>query len=141
MTVTTAGNGNRVSFAGVALNVPGGWRVLHRPPAFCGSVVGRTAYFSVGSNSPSLGCSSGPLAGPYLSVKCHPYPSFAPPPTGKESSVGSFTAIVSSDVPTSFGPNDTSIYLVGRDTEIDIYAVTTTVDQIESSISRVSGSC
>jgi len=139
--VTHAASGDRASFAGVALTVPKGWRIRHGPPSFCGPIVGRTAYFSVGTNSPAMGCSSSLPTNRFLSVRCHPYPDSEPPPTGKTSSVGSFAAIVTRDSPSPNGVGGTSIFLVGRDIQIDIWGTSATTRAIESSIHHVSGTC
>jgi hypothetical protein len=124
--------GTLANFAGVAITVPAAWRVLAHGPASCGSVVGQTAYFYVGSDSPPPGCASSPPTGPYLSVECHPYGSAPPGPTAQ---VGPFHAVVQR------GPGEVSIYLSGRDTVIFIYGRTELLTQTESSIVKKSGAC
>jgi hypothetical protein len=132
LSTRNAATGTLADFAGIAITVPSAWRVLAHSPASCGSVVGQSAYFYVGSDSPPPGCASSPPTGPYLSIECHPYGSA---PTGPTTQVGPFDAVVQR------GPGEVSMYLSGRDTVIFIYGMTEVVTQTESSIGKTSGTC
>jgi hypothetical protein len=134
---TKSASGIVATYAGVTLTVPKIWRAVGDGPEFCGSVVGRSAYFYVGSTSPPPGCSAAPATGPFVSVECRPY---GPPPTGHEARVGPFNAIVIPNTTTG-EPIEEFIYLTGRDTLIDLYGRSATVHRIESSITDAKGSC
>jgi hypothetical protein len=130
-------DGTRAAFAGVAVTVPAYWHLYQHSPALCGSVIGRAAYFYIGSNSPRPGCASSPPTGPYLTVECHPY---GPTPTGSVTRVGPFDAIVQGAT-VDAGTAQITIYLTGRDTAIGLYGPPNVVNAIESSIGRAAGSC
>lgn len=124
--------GTEASFAGVDVTVPTRWRLLDHNPAICGSVVGQRAYFYVGSDGPKPGCASSRPTGPFLSVECHP---FGSAPTGPTTRVGPFRAVVQR------GPDEVTIYLVGRDTQLVLYGSPQLIEQVQSSITTASGNC
>jgi hypothetical protein len=117
----------------VSATVPATWHVVEGNPAFCGSIVGRTAYFYVGPDGPAPGCSSSAPTGPYFSVECLPHGAAAL--TSQATKVGPFVAIVQQE------PGETLIYLIGRDTLLDLYGTSGLLRRIEPSISATAGSC
>lgn len=124
--------GTEASFAGVDVTVPARWRVVDHNPAICGSVVGRSAYFYVGSNGPQPGCAASRPTGPYLSVECHPAGSA---PTGPTTRAGPFQAVVQRS------PDEVTSYLIGRDTQLVVYGSPQLIEQVQSSITAASGTC
>jgi hypothetical protein len=105
-------------------------------PAFCGAIVGKSAYFSVFHQN-LAGCTIGQPTGPYVSVECHPLNTAV---SGLLGEVGPFAARVERD-PEKDGSVFLTVYLTDRDTAGEVYARSSLDRQIESSIGTASGSC
>lgn len=135
------GNGTTATYAGVAITLPTSFRVVNDHPPFCGAPPGRSAFFYVApdlSNSPGLGCPSSSPLGPYISVECHPS---EPPPAGPPIKVGPFRAVAAPTPPTNRHPRWRTLFLLGRDTRIDLYGSPRWIDRVQSTIRGASGSC